>query len=245
MSQTIPRFLGIAAFSLLAVFAAAANFSVITKIYVGTSDVPASQHRVLFDEGLAYDLSISEQRFVTVFDPAQGSVVLLDRETETQTVIALDDLLKVTAQAKASISEPADRERLGIDAKVISDDGYSINFAGTEYTARTEQPSDPAMATAYGRFADLALRLNILRPLGPPPFARMTLNSHIAAKGEIATESTLTLIRGNAGAENQRTRYRSTNQIGELEASDRTSIEEIRGLLALYRQVPLKEFPTQ
>lgn len=243
MTQGIRSSLAIAAVSLLSGIAGAANFSVTTKIFVGANDVPASQHRVLFDEGLAYDLSVSEPRFLTVFDPLHDQVILLDRESEVQTVIALDDLLKVTAQAKSSVTEPEQRQQLGIDATVTEDDGYSIKFAGTEYTAKTEKPDDPKMATDYGRFADLALRLNLLRPLGPPPFARMTLNSHIFGKGEIATESTLTLIRTAAAGENQRSTYRSTNQLGPLAAEDRQKIEEVRGLLAIYRQVPLKEFP--
>ncbi len=164
----------------------------------------------------------------------------MDKKSEVQAVVALDDLLKITAEAKASVSEPEDRKRLGIDAEVNFDDRYSIKYGGTEYVVETEKPLDATIATDYGRFADLALRMNIVRPLGPPPFARMTLNSHIAAKGEVPKRSTLTMDRGDVTD-----RYRSTNEIGELTEADRKSIDEIRGLLVVYRQVPMKEFPRE
>ncbi len=222
--------------------ARAATFSVTTRIYVGQADSPSAEHRVLFDDGRAYDLSLSERRFATVYDSQQGQVILLDRKSEVQAVVDLEDLLKVTAEVKASVNDTENRQQLGVDAKVIAaqGNGYRIRFAGTEYYAETEKPTDPTIARDYGRFADLALRMNILRPLGPPPFARMTLNSHIAAKGEIVTLSKLTLSRGDQSAE-----YRSSNQIGELTASDRESIGELRELLTTYRSVALKDFPAQ
>ena len=222
----------------------AANFAVSTKIFVQASVDPASEHRVMFDEGTAYDLPLGEDRFATIYDPVGGKVILLDRQSKVQTIVTLDDLLKVTAQAKASVTEPETQIELGLNAQVNADnqvnadDGYTIKFAGTEYFAKTETPDDSTIAAAYGRFADLALRMNILRPLGPPPFARMTLNSHIAAKGEVATESTLTIKRGN-----DLVRYRSSNEIGTLTVQDRKSIEQLRGFHAAFKVVPLKEFP--
>jgi len=233
------RLIAIALLILAASPSPAATFSVVTAIYVGSSVKPTSEHRILFDQGLAYDLSITEDRFTTIYDSAQGQVILLDRESKVQTIIALDDLLKVTAEAKASVSDPGDRRRLGIDAKVTFDDGYKMKFAGTEYFTKTEKPADSGIARDYGRFADLALRMNLVRPVGMPPFARMTLNIHIASKGEIPTESTLTLKRGKIPSQ-----YRSSNQVGELTESDRTSIKEIRAMMEIYRQVPLKDFPT-
>ena len=218
----------------------AANFAVSTKIFVQASVDPAAEHRVMFDEGTAYDLPLGEDRFATIYDPVGGKVILLDRQSKVQTIVTLDDLLKVTAQAKASVTEPERQAQLGLNAKVKTDNGYTIKFAGTEYFAKTETPADATIAAAYGRFADLALRMNILRPLGPPPFARMTLNSHIAAKGEVATESTLTIKRGAA-----LTRYRSSTEIGTLTDQDRKSIEQLRGFHAAFKIVPLKEFPIQ
>lgn len=218
----------------------AADFAVSTKIFIQASVDPASEHRVLFDEGRAYDLSLGEDQFATIYDPVGGKVVLLHRQSKVQTIVALDDLLKVTAQARASVTEPESQAKMGLNAKVSADNGYTIKFAGTEYFAKTETPDDASIAAAYGRFADLALRMNILRPLGPPPFARMALNSHIAAQGEVATESTLTIKRGNDLA-----RYRSSNEIGELTEDDRQSIEQLREFHAAFKVVPLREFPNE
>ncbi len=52
--------------------AQAGTFSLASRIFVGDSDTAASEHRILFDEGLAYDLSVTEDRFATVYDPGLG-----------------------------------------------------------------------------------------------------------------------------------------------------------------------------
>jgi hypothetical protein len=116
--------------------------------------------------------------------------------------------------------------------------GFSIRFGNSEHHTTTQTPADPTVAADYGRFADLALRLNIFRLGVPPPFARMTLNDHITAAGELPLKTTLTLQLRNAKKE-----YRSTHELSELNDSDRKEIAKVRGMLTLYREVPLKEFP--
>ncbi len=214
------------------------KFALSSKIFVGESDSAVSEHRILFDQGIAYDFSLTEDRFATLYDVVHGTIRLLDRKTEVQAVVQLDDLLTITAQAKASATQPEDRQRLGLDAEVKFSDRYSIEFAGTRHVVETEKPSDATIATTYGRFADLALRMNILRPQGPPPFARMALNSHIAAKGEFPARSSLSVDRGDSVDQ-----FRSTNEIEALTEADQKSIQEIRDQVADYRQVPIKEFP--
>jgi hypothetical protein len=216
----------------------AAEFTVATKIFVADVESPVAEHRILFADGLVYDLPQTDDRIATVYDAANGKIVLLDRESQQQTILGLEDLLRITAEAKASIDGADDRNRFGLNAQVISENGYRIEFAGTEYRVQAETPSDPGIAADYGRFADLALRMNIVRPTGPPPFARMTLNSHIAARGEFPRESNLKISHGE-----QTIHYRSANQIGELTTEDRQQIERIQTELADYRQVPLADFP--
>ena len=218
----------------------ACKFALTSKIFVGRSDSAVSEHRILFDQGMAFDLSLTENRFTTLYDVAHGTIRLLDRKSEVQAAVQLQDLLSITAQVKASANRPEDRQRLGLDAQVKYTDRYSIEFAGTRYVVETEKPSDVTIAKEYGRFADLALRMNILRPHGPPPFARMALNSHIAAKGEFPVRSSLTVDRGEIVDQ-----FRSTNEIEALTEADHKSIAEIRDELAVFRQVPIKEFPLE
>lgn len=217
-----------------------ATFRVTTKIFVGDQVEAVSEHQILFDQGLVYDVPRINRRFITLFDPAQKRVTLLDRETQVQTSIGTEDLVKITAQARAAVTTPLQRQKLGIEAKVesIKGTGYRVKFANLEYRTTTQKPDDPVVAADYAMFVDLASRLNLVRRLGPPPFGRMTLHQRLAAQGELPLELTLTL-----SGENQSEHYRSTHAVGALTDVDRATINEVRGFLALYRQVDLNAFP--
>ncbi len=216
-------------------------FCVTTKIFVGDQRDPASEHQILFDQGLVYDVPVINRRFITVFDPAQKRVTLLDRDTQVQASVSTDDLIKITAQARASVKDDEQKKKLGMEAKVQTSEqraGYSIKFANLEYHATTQKPEDPKVASDYAMFVDLASRLNLVRRLGPPPFGRMTLHQEFASRGELPLELTLTIT-----GSKQTEQYRATHAIGDLADSEREVIQEVRGYLALYRQVDLKTFP--
>lgn len=217
------------------------TFSVTTQIFVGEQKTPASEHQILFDQGLVYDVPVINRRFITVFDPAQKRVTLLDRDTQVQASVSTDDLIKITAQARATVSDDEQKKKLGMKAEVQSSQngqGYTIKFANIEYRTTTQKPNDPAIATDYAMFVDLASRLNLVRRLGPPPFGRMTLHQKLAANAELPLELKL-IVTGSKQTET----YRSTHSVGDLTDTDRETINEVRGYLALYRQVDLNVFP--
>ena len=91
-------------------------FRVTTKIYVGEQSDPVSEHQILFDQGLVYDVPVINRRFITVFDPAQKRVTLLDRDTQVQTSVSTDDLIKITAKARAAVVDDEHKKKLGMDA---------------------------------------------------------------------------------------------------------------------------------
>lgn len=218
------------------------SFRVTTAVFAGDAKKPAARHLILFHQGLVYDLPQIETRVVTVFDVGRDRIILLDRESQVRTTLSTDSLLKLTAQARAAAGQVGLREEVGLLAKVDSDGepgDYSIRYGNVAYQTSTQQPADPAVAVAYGRFADWAARLNIARSLGPPPFGRMTLNQRITADQRLPRETTLTLRR-RLGQD----RYRSTHEfIERLSESDRQKIDDVGGMLALYEEVDLDEFP--
>ena len=219
----------------------AANFRVTSKIYEGANLDASAEHWILFDESLVYDLPQIESRFVTVYDLLENQVTQLDRKTKVKTRLKTDDLVEATAHARAAAKTLQQQEKLGLKAKVVPSNrvtGLSIRFGNSELHTTTQVPNDPAVAANYGRFVDLALRLNLFRLGVPPPFARMTLNDHITAAGELPLETTLTLQLRNVRKE-----YRSTHEVSKLSDFDRKEIAEVRGMLTLYREVPFKEFP--
>lgn len=232
----------VAAFAslILTVSTEAATFCVTTKVFDGASLQPFEEHRILFDNGLVYDLPQIESRLVTIFDEARGQVILLDRQNRVKTTLETEFLLRAAAQTRADATTPQKRQSWGLDVTVAPSNrviGYTIAFGNLEYHTTTQTPQDPVMAVDYARFAILASRLNIVRGLGPPPFGRMTLNEYIANKKELPLETTLTVRR-----EKQASDFRSTHEVEELSQADRKRIDEIRGMLELYQEIDYRAF---
>lgn len=219
----------------------AATFRVKAQIFEGTNVEAAVENSILFDNGLVYELPQIQNRFVTVYDSSKGQVTLLDRQTQQQTTIGTEELVKVTAQVRAQAQATQQETKWGLNAQVVPSQrviGFALKFEGVEYNMTTQQVADPSMVLDYGRFADLASRLNIVRRLGPPPFGRMTLHQHIASVGEVPLETTLSITRQGKVEE-----FRSRHQFVDLTDDDRSQIDEVRGMMAVYKTVGFAEFP--
>lgn len=237
-------------------------FRVTTTIYAGKDEAPAAKHLVLFHDSLVYDLPEIDDSVVTVYDPPRKRVILIDRATQVRTTIATDDLIRLTAQIRAAATDDRARTRLGLDAVVepivvdpksgeaaplvldeetasIASDGFMTSYGSVRYEVLTQTPRQASVATQYGQFADWAMRLNVVRRIGLAPFGRMNLNDRITAAGQMPRETRLT-IRGRLTSDH----YRSTHElIEQLSEHDRRQISDVGGMLALYREVPLEEFP--
>ena len=133
-------------------------------------------------------------------------------------------------------------QQLGIDATVNRNDDlsqYTIDYGSLSYITTTELPARKSTASQYGRFADLASQLDIARAVGMPPIGRMTMNRQIADDGRIPKQITLTIQQ--LGGDKT---FNQTNELIErISQADRNLIDEIGGMLALYREVSLREFP--
>ncbi len=217
------------------------TFCVVIKTYDGDGDAATAEHRIVFDNGLVYDLPQISPATVTMYDPAQLRVTLLNRPSQTQSTLSTEDLVKVTAMARAAADTPSKRDQLGLGAFVQRGEAagnYSIKFSGATYETTTQRPASQQMAKDFGQFSDLASRLNLVRRHWLPPFARMTLSDRLTADGVIPLAMTLTIER----REKIET-YRTTMSIEEPTRADQSAIEEVRGMMTLYREVPLTEIP--
>lgn len=221
----------------------AATFAVNVQTFVDASAEPVADHRIVLDNGLFYDLPQIQTSIVTIYDTAAGTVTLLDRTTQVQTTVAVDDLVRITAQARAAADTSEKRHRLGIDAVVAPSNrvqGFTIQFGGATYHTTTQTPTDPELAADFARFSDLASRLNLVQRHWLPPFARMTLGDHLRTIGLMPLETTLAIQRGG-----QVDQYRSRVVIGDIDATDEAAIKQAAGMRSLYRDVTLDDFPIQ
>ncbi len=197
-------------------------------------------HLVLFQDGKFYDFALTAPRDVTIVDPAAGKITLLSREQHLKTTLPTQDLVRTAARVRLFAKNEGIEDRLGINAKVVrQEDRFQIAYSGFEYDVTTAGPQFPLQPAQFAEFTDWVARVNLIRKLGTPPFARMELGHRIATAGRLPETITLTL--GSEGSERTlRSRYRFENELSDAAAK---RIEELAGMTTLYREVALGAFP--
>ncbi len=218
----------------------------IRNTVTGPDDRVTSRHSVLFHAGRVYDFDDTAPRFITIIDLAAGQVVLIDRQTQVKSSIATDKLLQAAARAEAAATDESQAIRFGVGTEVVeSDDGqtfsttYGDASTGTvRYDVTTAAVQDRLVPIAYGQFVDWVSRLDMARQAGPPPFARMAIHERVQSKGRIPSHTKVTVEQPNGLQE-----YSATHEMKPLTGNDELRIDEAAGMLVLYKEVPLSEFP--
>lgn len=222
------------------------SFRVETELFEGDSVQPAARHLILFDAGVIYDIRLDDERSATMYDPARGRVILIDRARKQQTVLATSDLTLAMAQLRAAAQREGKGEKFGLDAKVTTvepikpsdPEMLEIRFSGVRYRTTTEKVNQPEIAHAYNHFAVLAAQLNVLRRRGVPPFARMTLGQQLAEAGQLPLAMDLEVRSGL-----KKERYRAHHLVIErLSDMDRKRINDLGNILAQCEEVSLESF---
>lgn len=222
------------------------SFRVETELFQGDAVEPAAQHLILFDSGVIYDLRVDDQRSATMYDPARGRVILIDRVRKQQTVLATSDLTLAMAQLRAAAEREGKADRFGLEAQVTpgervkptDPETLEIRFSGVYYRTTVETVNQLEIAHAYNHFATLAAQLNVLRRRGVPPFARLTLGQYLAEAGQLPLAMDLEVRNGL-----RKERYRAHHLVVErLSDTDRKQIQELGRDLAQCEEVPLEDF---
>lgn len=222
------------------------SFRVETEVFEGDSTSPASQHLILFDAGVIYDLRLDDNRLATLYDPARGRIVLVDLQHRQQTTLTPSDLLMASAQFRAAIEQEGKEEAFGLNVTVeklapSAEDSavqFEVGFGETRYTATTQTVRNPEIARAYHEFVVLASRLNIIRKQGIPPFARLALGERIAEANRLPLTTVLELKQGL-----RKQKYRSHLLVVEqLSTKDRERISDLGKVLASCEEVAFGDF---
>lgn len=222
------------------------QWTVLTEIYQGDASRPAETHRIALKDGIYYDFPKAAGEPWTIFDLPQSRVILLDRNNQQRTSIPTDDLVSLTAQAEAGVTDAAQRARFGMDAQPIqtSQTQFSLDYEDTQYLVTGVHTSDPDVVAQYGRFVDWACRLNIARPRGVPPFARMKLNELMTRQSILPYETSVTLTR-HVGVERTTAtiRLRSTTALHrEIDESLAAQIQDAQTMRVVFEEVPWDQY---
>lgn len=224
------------------VLGSAPSFRVEIEIFEGTQVKPQSQHLLLFDSGVIYDLPIGVGTTVTVFDPSRTRVMLLHKTQRVRTSVSTESLIQISAQARAAAMDAKAEKSLGLNARVtptIVPGDYAIEFGDTKYSVKSQQTLAEGVAGEFAAFTVWACRLNLARQVGSPPFARMTMAEFLAAEKVLPRQIALEVRRG------LKTRtYRAEHlYVGRLSDLDRKKIADVGQMIASYDEVEFAEFP--
>jgi len=226
-----------------------AEFIVTTAVHYDGNPKPASQYRILFRDGVVYEFPQGDSPIITFYDFPNSRIILFDRTHQTRCAVATESLIQFAARTDAAVTDPAQRERLGLNATVQEQPSgtRAIAFDAARYEVDAKHPELAAHASSYGQYVDWACRLNMARANGLPPFARMTLNRYLTQRGLMPVSTNLSIehpAKGNQPAVSANIASRTSWTAGWDEQAKRQA-DEIAGFLVLYREVSWTEFSKQ
>ncbi|MEM6468521.1 MAG: hypothetical protein AAF802_03050 [Planctomycetota bacterium] len=194
----------------------------------------------LFYKTKGYDFALLEPHDVTVVDPTERSVRLLSRVKNVQHAIQTVDLVNVTGKVRAFAKENNAEQKLGIGAPVVKDlPDYRIAFHNRDYLAKTKAAPRGDIPLRFTEFTDWLARVNLYRRMGSPPFGWMALSNEIGSDNLVPESITLKLTSPEA----TRTFVYHFEFETDLTPTDQKRVDEVAGMMALYRNVQAADFP--
>ena len=163
----------------------AADFHIDTDIYVGRGNDPVAKTLTVFLDGRVYDFLLTGPQEITIFEPSEGAIHLLDPRRKVRATLTTKQLQDLLARVKA---EAIQRNKLAVvkpevkfefDAKLKS---VRLSTERMRYEVKGKTPRFPEAVAQYREFADWIARLNAIRN-GFPPFVRTELNRQLAERG--------------------------------------------------------------
>jgi len=220
------------------------EFRIETEVFVDNGKEPAVETVTIFAAGVVYDFLRTGVEEITMFDRYRNRLVLMDTQRKVKTELALDSILAYVAQMKTQLTEN-DQEYLTGEEMQATDgpDGWlALSNGRVTYRATGIAPKSKEAAVEYQQFADWYARLNAMRRGNSPPFARIQLNSELAARGLVPKTVERTIVQ-KRGLQEKKQVLRSEHLANwRLSQSDRKLIDRAGGFLADFVDVPFREY---
>lgn len=219
---------------------------VTTRVY-GEPKSKLLHHNVtLFSDERIYDLTLVGSNFATVFDTTKSIATLLDNKSKTQTVVSIEQ----TTEYAAALIERAKIKRMPSHIKAMLASDYeerwepelqrlTLNSPLLQYQANLVEPVSANVVGRYREFADWSAKLNTVL-FGPPPGARLRLNTAIYSKGRVPTEIVRAL---HTEKQKKPTKVRSVHAYADRWTKvDRQRVDDVENARRTYAHVTLERF---
>jgi hypothetical protein len=226
--------------------AAADDFRIESKIFVGNAIAPSSENLTLFRGGQVYDF-LTKPSETTVFDKPRGRVILLDPARKVRTEIKADKLLAFSEELKVWAARQSDpflkfaadprfEQKLDARGELL----FTSEFIS--YRVATVKANTDAVAQQYLEFADSYARLNALtNPGSVPPLPRLAINAALFKTHVIPERVQMTMPAHQRFG--KATTLRSEHSIAwRLLESDLQRIDEADESLVTFTPVPLEHY---
>lgn len=228
--------------------AAADDFRIETKVYVGKETEPASQDLTLFRGEQVYDF-LDKPREVTVFDKPRSRVILLDPVRRVKTEVTMERLMAFSDELRTWCGKQSD-PLLKFAAEPRFDqslDGASGELVFTSpfltYRIATVKAGTDDIALQYKEFSDSYARLNAMtNPGSTPPFARLKIDEALFLSHAVPEKVQLTMpARSRFGG--KPTIVRSEHSVNwRLLEADQQRIQEAEEFLVTFTPLTIERY---
>jgi hypothetical protein len=228
--------------------AAADDFRIETKVFVGKETEPASEDLTLFRGEQVYDF-LDKPKEVTVFDKPRSRVILLDPARRVKTEVSMEHLMAFSDELRTLCGKQADPfwkfcAEPSFDQSLDGATGELV-FASSFLTYRvaTVKAGTDDIARQYKEFSDSYARLNAMtNPGSTPPFPRLKIDEALFLSHAVPQRVQLTIpTRSRFGG--KPTIVRSEHGVNwRLLESDQQKIQEAEEYLVTFTQLPLERY---
>jgi len=212
----------------------AQEYSISTRVYRLGQALPVATSLTLFQDGVGYDFPANGNGVVTVIDPQNSRLVLVDPRAKKQAMVTMPTLSDFIQQLRdAGMKHPSPDRRIMFNPQLAVKNTGNANIVllaskAVTYRVKGIKPPQTRIADEYLRFLNWSARLNATHPGNMPPFARIRVNVELLKHGLIPAEGERTIIRGQHSE-----KLRSTHTaVWSLSAAEKQNIHEVRAHMA-------------
>jgi len=237
--------LAIAALFACANSSTAEGFRIETQVFVGEQKEAVSETTTLFLDGVVYDFLKKPEQTAVFRKPGggkPGQFTLLNEQRSILTKVSTEKVNGTMTKLKAWAARQRDpflqfAANPEFDESFDEDTGKLVLASHLEnYTVDPMPAEHPDAMVEYREFLDAYTQLNTLLSAGSlPPEPRLRLNAVLARRKVVPIKVEL----ARAGEEPLRAEHAFTWRLSQ---DDQKRIDEVRGNLAKYREVPNEQF---